>query len=70
VNCRFIVISNLGVVPKKLKDVRSHIDSNKKERLRNIRSYEFYIKADKDITSMYLVAEMNEGIMNINSSIK
>jgi hypothetical protein len=74
---------NLDIVPKETERYMcSLIDSDKKERLRYGRmwikrmnnqairgSFECYINAGKEIISLDHAAEVNDDIMNLNSSI-
>jgi hypothetical protein len=83
VDCKFIAISNLGIVPKETeRGLYSLIDSDKKERLRYGRmwikrminqaireSFECYVNAGKEITSLDHVAKVDDGIANLDSSI-
>jgi hypothetical protein len=83
VDCKFIIISNLGVVPDTtVKDVCGIISEDEKEKVRYgkmwlkrmvnqvIRgSFDCYINAGKEITELDHVSEVGQDITSIESSI-
>jgi hypothetical protein len=83
VKCNYVIISNLGIVPKATEaDVCGIVSSNEKEKSRYGRmwlkrmvnqavrgSFECYISAGKDITELDHVAEVNYDITNLDNSV-
>jgi hypothetical protein len=83
VKCNYVIISNLGVVPKATeKDVCEIVSSNEKEKSRYGRMwlkrmvnqavrgfFECFISAGKDITELDHVAEVNYNITNLDNSV-
>jgi hypothetical protein len=83
VDCSYIVISNLGRVPKETEvDLCRMLRNDEKEKLRYARmrlkrminqvirgSFECYINAGKEITEINHVVEVNQNIENVEGSI-